>query len=102
MSEKRIAWLGLGLIGLPMAARLAAAGWDVKGFDIDAERLSLAVKRGISPAAGRTDAIAGARFVFTSLPKETVLIELAERLGLTMPFTALAHDQMPAVWGLDL
>ena len=30
----RIAWIGLGLIGLPMAARLAAKGRQVKGFDI--------------------------------------------------------------------
>jgi 3-hydroxyisobutyrate dehydrogenase len=29
-------------------------------------------------------------------------IELAERLGVTLPFAALAHDQMPTVWGLDL
>jgi 3-hydroxyisobutyrate dehydrogenase-like beta-hydroxyacid dehydrogenase len=28
-------------------------------------------------------------------------IELADRLGVTVPFTRLAHDQMPAVWGLD-
>src|SRR5215210_9560590 len=92
MSQKRIAWLGLGLIGLPMAARLAAAGWEVKGFDIDAERLSLAAKRGISPAAGMTDAIAGARFVFTSLPKETVLIDLVARLASEMPADAILID----------
>ena len=75
-----------------MAARLAAAGWEVKGFDIDAERLSLAAKRGISPAAGMADAIAGARFVFTSLPKETVLIELAVRLATEMPADATLVD----------
>ena len=28
-------------------------------------------------------------------------IELAERLGVSLPLTYLAHDQMPAVWGLD-
>jgi 3-hydroxyisobutyrate dehydrogenase len=28
-------------------------------------------------------------------------IELAERLGLALPITALAHDEMPSVWGLD-
>jgi 3-hydroxyisobutyrate dehydrogenase-like beta-hydroxyacid dehydrogenase len=92
MSEKRIAWLGLGLIGQPMAARLAAAGWNVKGFDIDAERLALATKRGIAPASGLTDAIAGARFVFTSLPKEAVLVELAGRLASEMPADAILID----------
>ena len=92
MSQKRIAWLGLGLIGLPMAARLAAAGWDVKGFDIDADRLSLAAKRGIAPASGMTEAIAGVRFVFTSLPKEAVLVEVSEYLSGDMPGDAILID----------
>ena len=30
----RIAWSGLGNMGEPMAGRLAAAGHDVKGFDL--------------------------------------------------------------------
>jgi 3-hydroxyisobutyrate dehydrogenase-like beta-hydroxyacid dehydrogenase len=92
MSQQRIAWLGLGLIGLPMAARLVAAGWEVKGFDIDAERLSLAGKRGIAPVSGMTDAIAGARFVFTSLPKEAVLVEVSEYLSREMPGDAILID----------
>ena len=81
MSSKRVGWIGLGLIGLPMAARLAAAGWDVRGHDIDRERLRLAGERGIRVAASLEEAIAGARFVFTSLPNEKVLVELAPRLA---------------------
>jgi 3-hydroxyisobutyrate dehydrogenase-like beta-hydroxyacid dehydrogenase len=88
VAAKRIAWIGLGLIGLPMAARLAAAGWDVKGFDIDPDRLALAAGRGIAPASGLKDAIAGARFVFTSLPKEAVLIDLAGSLAADLPADA--------------
>jgi 3-hydroxyisobutyrate dehydrogenase-like beta-hydroxyacid dehydrogenase len=80
MASKRIAWIGLGLIGLPMAARLAAAGWEVRGFDINRDRLRLGGERGIAPAASLEDAVAGARFVFTSLPNEQVLIELAPRI----------------------
>lgn len=81
MPSQRVAWIGLGLIGLPMAARLAAAGWEVRGFDVTRERLHLASERGIRPAASLEDAIAGARFVFTSLPNEQVLVELAPRLA---------------------
>ena len=81
MPSQRVAWIGLGLIGLPMAARLAAAGWEVRGFDVNRERLHLASERGIKPAASLEDAIAGARFVFTSLPTEQVLVELAPRLA---------------------
>ena len=52
-----IGWIGLGRIGLPMAARLAAAGEAVKGFDIDASRAALAASRGITPCASAEEAV---------------------------------------------
>jgi 3-hydroxyisobutyrate dehydrogenase-like beta-hydroxyacid dehydrogenase len=84
MSERRIAWIGLGLIGLPMAGRLAAAGWRVSGFDLNAERMALAKARGVLPAADHAQATKGAPLVFTSLPSETALLQFvagAEALG---------------------
>ena len=75
-----IGWIGLGLIGLPMAARLAAAGWRVKGFDVKAGRLELAATRGITAAASAAEAVAGAEFVFTSLPTETALVQVFAKL----------------------
>lgn len=81
MSAPRIAWLGLGLIGLPMAARLADAGWQVLGFDIDARRLALARGRGIAIAASLEQALAGASIVFSSMPSEATLVKLATRLA---------------------
>ncbi len=92
MHSKRIAWLGLGLIGLPMAARLAAAGWEVKGYDINAARLSLARGRGVAPASAVKEAIADARFVFTSMPSEAALLELASQLGAAAPADAILVD----------
>jgi 3-hydroxyisobutyrate dehydrogenase-like beta-hydroxyacid dehydrogenase len=89
MHPRRIAWLGLGLIGLPMAARLAAAGWEVKGYDINAARLSLGRERGLAPAATLTEAMADARFVFTSMPSEAVLRDVAGQLSATMPADAI-------------
>lgn len=84
MSDKaKVAWFGLGRIGLPMAARLAAAGWRVAGYDIDAQRVALAKARGIAPARSIEEAIAGAAFVFTSLPSEEALLDsgVPERLA---------------------
>jgi 3-hydroxyisobutyrate dehydrogenase-like beta-hydroxyacid dehydrogenase len=78
---KQIAWIGLGLIGLPMAARLAAKGWQVKGFDISAERLGMAKARGIAAASSLADALDGAGIVLTSLPNEKVLVELSRELA---------------------
>ena len=79
----KVAWFGLGRIGLPMAARLAAAGWPVAGVDLDAQRIAAAKARGISPARSVEDALAGAAFVFTSLPSEAALLSagIVERLA---------------------
>ena len=77
---KKIAWLGLGLIGLPMAARLAAAGWKVSGYDVNPERLKLASQRGISVMSSAAGALEGAALVFTSMPNEKVFIEVLSGL----------------------
>src|SRR3954468_18051060 len=77
---KNIAWLGLGLIGLPMASRLAAAGWKVSGFDVNAERLKMAAERGIKAARSAAAALEGAQLVFTSMPNEKVFVEVLSAL----------------------
>jgi 3-hydroxyisobutyrate dehydrogenase-like beta-hydroxyacid dehydrogenase len=85
VAAKRIAWIGLGLIGLPMAARLASAGWQVRGVDINASRLGLARARGITAVPSLSEALEGATFVFTSLPTETALVEFARGLANALP-----------------
>src|ERR1700728_1383905 len=42
VSDLKISWIGLGKLGLPMAARIAATGRAVMGYDLDAERAELA------------------------------------------------------------
>lgn len=77
-----IAWLGLGRIGLPMAARLAAAGFEIRGFDVAADRLALAKDRRIETAKSPGAAVQGASIVFTSMPTEGALLELVKTLKL--------------------
>ena len=86
---RQIAWLGLGLIGLPMASRLAAAGWQVRGFDVSGERLAMAEARGITAASSTAHALDGASLVFTSLPTEAVLIDQSRALAEGMPSSAV-------------
>ena len=69
-----IAWLGLGTIGLPMAARLVKAGFEVRGYDIDAGRRSAAAARGIAI----TEKLEGAELLFTSMPTEQALLDLVK------------------------
>src|SRR5262245_55200973 len=68
-----------------MAARLAAQGRQVKGFDISAERLGMAKARGIAAAASLADALDGAGIVFISLPNEKVLVEVSRELASRLP-----------------
>ena len=45
-SVKRIGFIGLGDMGLPMACNLVKAGFEVSGFDLRTDRLDLLKKEG--------------------------------------------------------
>lgn len=63
-----VAFIGLGHMGAPMAANLARAGVDVRGFDLSAEAVAHAREAGVPIAASAAEAVAGARVVITMLP----------------------------------
>lgn len=66
----RIAFIGLGAMGLPMATRLSqVADIDLTVFDLDDDRLSQARDLGRT-ATSFADAVDGAEFVFTVLPAD--------------------------------
>ncbi|WP_297367637.1 3-hydroxyisobutyrate dehydrogenase [Acidocella sp.] len=67
MSEK-IAFIGLGNMGLPMAANLLKAGHDVTGFDLAPNAKMLAETAGLKFAVSAARAVAGASIVITMLP----------------------------------
>jgi 3-hydroxyisobutyrate dehydrogenase len=64
----RIAFIGLGNMGGPMAANLVTAGYEVAGFDFVAAALEHARAHGVSPAGSGADAVQGADVVITMLP----------------------------------
>lgn len=64
----RIAFIGLGNMGLPMARNLVAAGHDVTGFDLSAEAQSMLEAAGGAGAESPADAVAGAEIIVTALP----------------------------------
>ena len=61
----RIAFLGLGHMGLPMALNLQRAGHDVTGFDVFAGAREAADAAGLTTVGKATDAVAGAEAVIT-------------------------------------
>lgn len=83
MSEqaKRVAWIGLGKLGLPMAARLANAGYQVMGYDLNPERMILAAERGVQACDTIGDAVASCPVVYVSVPDDRALNALALGAG---------------------
>jgi 3-hydroxyisobutyrate dehydrogenase len=53
-------------MGLPMASRLAER-FDVRGFDIAADRLALAAEKGVTAAASAAEAVSGADAVLVAV-----------------------------------
>lgn len=61
----KIAFLGLGHMGLPMAKNLAATGHEVVGFDVAPAAVAAAGEAGLATADSGTDAATGADVVIT-------------------------------------
>ncbi len=61
----RVAFLGLGHMGLPMARNLAAAGHDVVGFDVVPAAVDAALDAGLPVTLSGPAAVDGADVVIT-------------------------------------
>jgi 2-hydroxy-3-oxopropionate reductase len=66
----KIGFIGLGIMGSPMAGHLAAAGHTVTGYDLSEPALATLVEAGGQRAAGVAEAVAGAEVVITMLPQD--------------------------------
>jgi len=71
--EGPVAFIGLGMMGRPMAARLAAAGFDVRGADPVPEAREALVDAGGRAFATAQEAAEGASVVITMLPDGKVV-----------------------------
>jgi 2-hydroxy-3-oxopropionate reductase len=63
-----VAFIGLGIMGGPMAANLVTAGYDVVGYNRTRPKVDALVARGGRGAASVSEAVAGADVVATMLP----------------------------------
>lgn len=71
----KIGFIGLGNMGGPMAANLAKAGHEVKGFDPVA-----GVPDGVAKAKTEQDAVDSAAVVITMLPNGVILRDVADKI----------------------
>jgi 2-hydroxy-3-oxopropionate reductase len=88
-----IAFIGLGIMGGPMAAHLVAAGHKVSGFDVSADAVARLVTAGGQGAASVAEATECADVVITMLPNhphvEDVVLGGAGVLEIAKPGTLL-------------
>ena len=77
----KIAFIGLGNMGTPMAGNLAAKGHAVAGFDLVRANLDAAAKRGVTVAASAAEAAKSADAVITMLPAGKDTIAVYEKAG---------------------
>jgi len=72
-TEKKIAVIGLGIMGSAIAANLMAAGFAVRGYDLDAGKLAALAAAGGTPCGSAGEAAQGCALVLTSLPSTAAL-----------------------------
>src|SRR5262245_14136660 len=72
----KIAFIGLGNMGGPMAANLAGKGFQVGGFDIVPDNLERAAGQGIEAATSAEQAVKGADAVITMVPAGRHVLDL--------------------------
>ncbi|MGX9354212.1 3-hydroxyisobutyrate dehydrogenase [Roseobacteraceae bacterium S113] len=69
----KVGFIGLGNMGAPMAANLAAAGHEVQGFDVAGTQAD-----GVAQAGSAAEAASGAQVVITMLPNGAILRSVAD------------------------
>jgi 3-hydroxyisobutyrate dehydrogenase len=75
----KIAFIGLGNMGGPMAANLVKAQHQVVAFDLSAKAVDAAVGKGAHEASSAAEAVKGAEIVVTMLPAGKHVREVYER-----------------------
>jgi 2-hydroxy-3-oxopropionate reductase len=114
--HRRIAVLGIGLMGFPMARRLCEAGWDVQVWNRTPEKAQRLVPLGATVHSTAASAVENAEFVVTMLEHGGVVEALVFEAGVAQamapgavlvdmssikPAQARDHGQRLATWGLN-
>ncbi len=72
-AKPRLGFIGLGMMGLPMAANLIRAGFAVTSFDASAEALAAFAGMGGVAAASSRETAADAQILITMLPNSDIV-----------------------------
>ena len=73
MPAKTIAVIGLGIMGSAIADNLMAAGFPVRGYDVDGKKTAALAASGGTPCGSAGEAAQGCALTLTSLPSTAAL-----------------------------
>lgn len=95
----KIAFLGLGNMGFPMARNLANAGYDVTGYDVVESATQAIAEHSVTPADTARAAVEGANVVITMFPAGKHVLEAYqnELLAAAQPDTLFIDSSTIAV-----
>ena len=74
-AKASIGYIGVGLMGLPMAKRLVSLGYAVRAYDTAAEKIVAARDAGAAASSSSADAVRGADLVLLNLPTAAAVEE---------------------------
>lgn len=82
MSDKQtIGFIGVGVMGNPMAKHVIAAGYPLIAYDVSAAALKEIVAAGAKGAGSIREVVDNAAIVFTSLPSPAIFAQVATGAG---------------------
>ena len=79
--SKTVGIIGLGIMGSAIAPNLIERGWQVVGFDIDAERCAEMAKAGVVIAKDVAEVARDTPIIMTSLPTPKAVGEVARSIA---------------------
>ena len=88
----KIAFVGIGLMGLPMASRLLKAGYPLTAWNRTKEKALPLADMGADVANSLEEAVAGADIVITMLEAGPVVIKVVEAMLPSLKTSALVID----------
>src|SRR6478609_8375625 len=89
MTDVRIAFLGTGIMGTPMARNLLKAGFEVRVWNRTREKARVLVAEGADLAETPADAVRGAAFVITMLTDGAAVLEVMGQAAESVPKRAV-------------
>jgi 2-hydroxy-3-oxopropionate reductase len=73
---KKIGFIGLGIMGKPMATNLMRAGYQITGYDIDRDAINAMAEKGAGKASSPEEAAKSADAVITMVPDDQIVEEI--------------------------